>query len=79
MNNVDTLKKYDIITFTDDEKIMVISTCKHKNRKFADVREMLADESDFTGICKVMEIHSEDAELEEINDQKLIREIFPLL
>ena len=79
MNRLEQLKMYDVITFEDGEKVMVLARCDYNSRVFVYVNEVLPDESDITDVYKVMEVHLEDGTLEKIVEDNLLREIVPLL
>ena len=77
MLSLNTLKKFNVVTFDDGEKVVVLSRLDN-NRKFVYVNEILPDESDVTDVYKVMEIHLEDDTLEEVTDVELLHELLPL-
>ena len=78
MLSLNTLKKFDVVTFDDGEKVVVLSRLDRNNRKFVYVNEILPDESNITDVYKVMEIHLEDDTLEEATDVELLHELLPL-
>lgn len=78
MLSLNTLKKFNVVTFDDGEKVVVLSRLDRNNRKFVYVNEILPDESDVTDVYKVMEIHLEDDTLEEVTDVELLHELLPL-
>ena len=78
MNRLDQLKRYDVITFDEDDKVIVLARQDYNGRKYVFVNEVLPDESDVTDIYKVMEIHLEDGTLERVIDPKVLQEILPL-
>lgn len=78
MLSLNTLKKFNVVTFDDGEKVVVLSRLDRNNRKFVYVNEILPDESNITDVYKVMEIHLEDDTLEEVTDVELLHELLPL-
>ena len=75
---LDNLKRYDVVTFDDDDKVVVLARCDYKNRKFVYVNEILPDESDVTDVYKVMEIHLEDGTLEKVVETELLQKLLPI-
>ena len=75
---LDNLKRYDVVTFADDDKVVVLARCDYKNRKFVYVNEILPDESDVTDVYKVMEIHLEDGTLEKVVEPELLQNLLPI-
>ena len=76
--NVEKLDRFKVVTFANNEKVVVLENCIYNNRKFVYVNEILPDESDVTDIYYVMEIHGEDGTLEKIVDAELLKKLLPI-
>jgi len=74
------LKRYDVITFDEDDKVVVLeSHHTDDGRFFVYVNEILPDESDVTDVYKLMEVYIEDNELEKVVDPVILHEILPII
>lgn len=78
MKKLDELKRYDVVTFDEDDKVVVLARFDYNGRKFVYVNEILSDESDITDVYKIMEIHLEDNTLEKVTDLELLKNIRPI-
>ena len=78
MKRLDKLKRHDVVTFDEDDKVVVLARFDYDGRKFVYVNEILSDESSTTDIYKIMEIHLEDDTLEKVTDPGLLNNIYPI-
>lgn len=72
-----TFKKYDVITFEENDKVIVLAALIHDNNEYVFVNEVLPDESDVTDVYKIMVVHYEDGTLERVNDPELLQQLSP--
>lgn len=72
-----TFKRYDVITFEENDKVIVIDALIHNGNEYVFVNEILPDESDVTNVYKIMVVHYEDGTLERVNDPQLLQELSP--
>ena len=72
-----TFKRYDVITFEGNEKVVVLAALLHEGNEYVYVNEILPDESDVTDIYKVMVVHYEDGTLEKVVDPNLLQVLLP--
>ena len=70
-------KRYDVITFDDGDKVVVLEALLHDGIEYVYVNEILPDESDITDAYKVMEVHPEDGTLEKVTDESRLLALFP--
>ena len=72
-----TFKRYDVITFEGNEKVVVLAALLHEGNEYVYVNEILPDESDVTDVYKVMVVHYEDGTLEKVVDPNLLQVLLP--
>ncbi len=72
-----TFKRYDVITFEEDDKVVVLEALVHEGNEYVYVNEILPDESDITDVYKVMVVHYEDGTLEKVTDHELLGVLLP--
>ena len=72
-----TFKRYDVITFEGNEKVVVLAALLHEGNEYVYVNEILPDESDVTDVYKVMVVHHEDGTLEKVVDPNLLQVLLP--
>ena len=58
-----TFKRYDVITFEENDKVVVLAALVHEGNEYVFVNEILPDESDVTHVYKIMVVHYEDGTL----------------
>lgn len=75
---IDQLKKDDVVTFDDNDKVRVLSRFDYNGRKYVYVHEIVRKGSTDPGKYKIMEIHVEDGTLEKVIDPTLLEIIFPI-
>ena len=68
-----TFKRYDVITFEENDKVVVLEALIHEGNEYVFVNEILPDESDLTEIYKIMVVHYEDGTLEKVSDPELLQ------
>ena len=69
------VEKYDVITFSETDKVIVIDKCKLDGIFYILVNEILPDESDLTDVFKILEIHEEDGTLEKVSDPERLEQL----
>ena len=72
-----TFKRYDVITFEGNEKVVVLAALLHEGNEYVYVNEILPDESDVTDVYKVMVVHYEDGTLEKVVDPNPLQVLLP--
>ena len=68
-----TFNRYDVITFEENDKVVVLEALIHEGNEYVFVNEILPDESDLTEIYKIMVVHYEDGTLEKVSDPELLQ------
>ena len=68
-----TFKRYDVITFEGNDKVVVLAALLHEGNEYVFVNEILPDESDVTENYKIMIVHYEDGTLEKVVDPALLQ------
>lgn len=71
------LKNNNVITFDENDKVVVISRKRYNNREFYLMAEITSDESDITDNYKVMEAFEEGCELQKVVDVELLLNLKP--
>lgn len=72
-----TFKRYDVITFEENDKVVVLEALVYDGNEYVYVNEILPDESDVTDVYKVMVVHYEDGTLEKVTDHGLLSVLLP--
>ena len=72
-----TFKRYDVITFEENDKVVVLEALVHDGNEYVYVNEILPDESDITDVYKVMVVHYEDGTLEKVTDPQILQVLLP--
>lgn len=72
-----TFKRYDVITFEENDKVVVLEALLYEGNEYVYVNEILPDESDVTDVYKVMVVHYEDGTLEKVVDPELLKVLLP--
>ena len=72
-----TFKRYDVITFEENDKVVVLEALLHEGNEYVYVNEILPDESDVTDVYKVMVVHYEDGTLEKVVEPELLNVLLP--
>ena len=70
-------KRYDVITFEENDKVVVLEALIHEGNEYVFVNEILPDESDVTDVYKIMVVHYEDGTLEKVTDSALLQVLGP--
>ena len=73
-----SFKKYDLITFEDDNKVMVLAALLDEGNEYLFVNEVLPDESDFTDKCKILRANYENGTLEKVTDVNILTKLVPM-
>ncbi len=72
-----TFKRYDVVTFEENDKVVVLEALIHEGNEYVFVNEILPDESDVTDNYKIMVVHYEDGTLERVTDPALLQVLGP--
>lgn len=72
-----TFKRYDVITFEENDKVVVLAALVHENKEYVFVQEVLPDESDVVENYKIMAVHYEDGTLEKVVEPALLSVLAP--
>jgi len=78
MKNSLKVKKRDVVTFEENDKVLIIDKTVFNNHTYVFVNEVPGDESTLTDRYKIMIIHPEDGTFETIHEKKTIQKIAPL-
>lgn len=70
-------RRYDVITFDEEEKVVVLDSILFKGAEYVFVNEILPDESDVKDVYKIMRVF-EDGTLETVKNPDLLKMIGPL-
>lgn len=71
------LKRNNLITFSENDKVIVIDSQRYDNREFYLVQKVLSDESDITNKCYVMEAFAIEGTLQKLTDVELLLKLKP--
>ena len=72
-----SFKKYDVITFAEGDKVVVIEALLHNGNEYLFVNEILEDESDLTDKYKVLRVNYDNGTLVKEVDVNVLQEILP--
>ena len=72
-----TFKRYDVITFEENDKVLVLAALVYDGKEYVFVNEILPDESDVTNVYKIMVVHYEDGTLERVIEPELLNILAP--
>ena len=72
-----TFKRYDVITFEENDKVLVLAALVYDGKEYVFVNEILPDESDVTNVYKIMVVHYEDRTLERVIEPELLNILAP--
>lgn len=70
--------RYDVITFDDNEKVVVLESILYNNKEYLYVNQVLPDESGVTDVYKVLTPNYNDGTFEKIIDSNILSEILPI-
>lgn len=73
-----SFKREDVITFDDNEKVIVLEVLMHEGIEYLYVNEILPDESDLTDKYRILFANYEDGTLESVNDPELLQVLVPM-
>ena len=73
-----SFRRGDVITFSENDKVLVIEAILYENVEYLYVNEILPDESDMTTNYKVLQAHYEDGTLEKVTDMNILTKILPI-
>lgn len=70
--------RYDVITFDDDDKVVVLEVVLYNGKEYLYVNQVLPDESDTTDVYKVLSPNYNDGTFEKIIDLELLNVLLPM-
>lgn len=70
--------RYDVITFEDDEKVVVLEVVLYNNKEYLYVNGILPDESGVNDIYKVLSPNYNDGTFEKVVDLELLNVLLPM-
>lgn len=70
--------RYDLITFENDDKVVVLEVVLYQNKEYLYVNQVLPDESDTTDVYKVLSPNYNDGTFEKIVDLELLSVLLPM-
>lgn len=70
--------RYDLITFDDDDKVVVLEVVLYNGKEYLYVNQVLPDESDTTDVYKVLSPNYNDGTFEKIIDLELLNVLLPM-
>lgn len=70
--------RYDLITFDDDDKVVVLEVVLYNGKEYLYVNQVLPDESDTTDVYKVLSPNYNDGTFEKIVDLELLNVLLPM-
>lgn len=73
-----SFKRGDVVTFAEDDKVLVFEVLLHDGVEYLYVNEILPDESDLTDKYKILYANYEDGTLVEVEDQEILKVITPM-
>ena len=73
-----SFKRGDVVTFTDEDKGLVLEALLFEGAEYLYVNEILPDESDMTDKYKVLVANYEDGTLEKVIDVDILSKILPI-
>ncbi len=72
-----SFKRYDVITFSEDDKVVVLEALMHNGEEYLFVNEILPDESDLTDKYKVLRVNYDNGTLIKEVNVDVLQEILP--
>ena len=73
-----SFKRGDVITFDENDKVLVIEAILYNGGEYLYVNEILPDESDLTDKYKVLKANYQNGTLEKIIDEDLLLQLLPI-
>lgn len=73
-----SFRKTDVITFDDNEKVLVLEVLLYEGIEYLYVNEILPDESDMTDVYRILKANYSDGTLEEVLDKEILEVILPM-
>lgn len=73
-----SFKRYDVITFSEDDKVVVLESLLHNGEEYLFVNEILPDESDLTDKYKILRVNYDNGTLVKEVDVNILQEILPM-
>lgn len=71
-------KRYDVITFEENDKVVVLESLLHDDREYLYVDEINADETELLEKYKVLEVDYQNGTLNKITDINQLSVLIPL-
>jgi len=73
-----SFKRYDVITFEENDKVVVLESLLHDDREYLYVDEINADETELLEKYKVLEVDYQNGTLNKITDINQLSVLIPL-
>ena len=73
-----TFKRGDLVTFTEDDKVLVLEAIVYEGVEYLFVNEVVDDEAQTTDRFKIMKANYDDGTLEKVIDPELLNQIVPI-
>lgn len=73
-----SFKRYDVITFEENDKVVVLESLLHDGREYLYVDEINADETELLEKYKVLEVDYQNGTLNKITDINQLSVLIPL-
>lgn len=70
--------RYDVITFEDGGKVVVLEALLYNNKEYLYCNEILQDESDLTDDYKILEPNYTNGTFEKVIDVELLKVLLPM-
>lgn len=73
-----SFKRYDVITFEENDKVVVLESLLHDGREYLYIDEINADETELLEKYKVLEVDYQNGTLNKITDINQLSVLIPL-
>ena len=73
-----SFRRGDVITFTEDDKVLVLEAILYEGVEYLYVNEILPDESDMTDKYKVLGADYSDGTLYKVIDVDILTKVLPI-
>lgn len=73
-----SFKREDVITFDDNQKVLVLESLLYQDNEYLFVNEILPDESDMTDEYRILVANYSDGTLEGVSDPDILNAIIPM-
>ncbi len=73
-----SFKKNDIVTFDNNDKVLVLQVVKHNGVEYLYCTELTADETSTTDKYEILEANYSDGTLDRVTDMEKLKELVPI-